>query len=130
MPPTDERACTGLQGLFPAIDHIALILRQVCQGPPVFEIVKVAGGECFAGFDLNRCDFFTIHQQTVNLFAVIILPKIGLAIVAAMKVALDELIDDQILKKRAFQVMQADLALRADAEQRTGDTRIVKIEFG
>jgi hypothetical protein len=34
-----------------------------------------------------------------------------------MEIALDELIDDQIFKQRPFQVMQADLAGVADAQQ-------------
>jgi hypothetical protein len=63
-----------LHGLFPAIDQIALIFRPARQCPPVFEVVKVAGGHRLAGFDLNRCDSLAIHQiscfiQIRNLIA-------------------------------------------------------------
>ena len=117
MSPTNKCAGAGLHGLFPAIDHIALIFRQVRQWSPVSEVVKIAGGQRFAGLDLNWSDFVTIHQQAVDLLTMIVLPKIGLAIVPAMEGALDELIDDQILKKRAFHVVQVDLIFVADAKQ-------------
>ena len=60
----------------------------------------------------------------------IVLPEIRLAALAAMKIALDELVDDQILEERTLQVMQVDLVLIANAKQGTGHARIVKIEFG
>jgi len=43
---------------------------------PVFEIGKVAVGNCFAGFDLHGHDFFSVYQQAINFFAGTVLPII------------------------------------------------------
>ena len=59
-----------------------------------------------------------------------VLPKVRQVILAAMEASLDELVKDQVLEERAFQVMQIDLTLVSDAEQRAGHTGIIKIEFG
>jgi hypothetical protein len=75
-----------------------MIFRDRCQLAPVLEVVKVTGRHRFTRFDLNRCNFIAIHEQTINLFAMIILPKIRQAIFDAMEVTLNKLIDDQILK--------------------------------
>ena len=97
---------------------------------PIFEIIKVTIGNCFTRFNLNWHDFFADHQQAVNLFAATILPKIRQTIFAAIEIMLDKLVDDQILKERAFHVMQVDLTFIADAKQRASDARIVKVKFG
>lgn len=97
---------------------------------PILEIIKVTIGNCLTRFNLNWYDFFTVHQQAVNLFPSAIRPKIRQMIFTVIKIVLDKLVDNQILKECAFHIMQVDLILIVDAKQRAGDTRIVKIEFG
>ena len=109
LPPTDKRACAGLQGLIAAKDHITLLFRRSGKLAPIFDIIKVTIGNRFTGFNLNRHDFFVVHQQAVDLFAAAILPKIWRTNFAAIEIVLNKLVDDQILKKRAFHVMQVDL---------------------
>jgi hypothetical protein len=122
--------CAGSQGLIAAINHITWFFRRCVKLMPIFEIIKVTIGNCLTRFNLNWHDFFTIHQQAVNLFPSAVLPKIRQMIFTAIKIVLDKLVDNQILKECAFYIMQVDLILIVDAKQRAGDTRIVKIEFG
>lgn len=114
-----------------AINHITLFFfRHSGKLMPIFEIIKVTIGNCFTGFNLNRHAIFAVHQQAANLFTAAVLPKIRRMIFAAIENLLDKLVDDQILKESALYVMQVDLVLVVDAEQRIGDACIVKIEFG
>ncbi len=77
---------------------------------------QYSSGNRFTGFNLNRYDFFTIHLQTVNFFAVTILPKVQRTIFAAIEIVLDKLVDNQVFKERAFHIMQIDLILVIDAQ--------------
>lgn len=117
FPPTNKRACAGLQGLIAAIDHITLFFRRSGKVTPIFEIIKVTIGNRSTRFNLNWHDFYTVHQQAVNLFASTILPKVWQAIFAAIEIMLDKLVDDQILKEGTFHIMQIDLILVVDAQK-------------
>ena len=102
--------------LFTAINNVTLLCRRAGRLTPIFKVFKVAIGDRFTGFNFNRHNIFSIHQQAIDLFAMTILPKVRQVILAAMEASLDELVQDQVLEEGAFHVMQIDLALVADAQ--------------
>ena len=106
-----------MHGLFAAIDYVTLLFLRAGRLTPIFKVFKIAIGYRFTGFNFNRHNIFSIHQQAIDLFAMTILPKVRQVILTAMEASLDELVKDQVLEECAFHVMQIDLALVADAQQ-------------
>ena len=75
---------------------------------PVLEVIKLAGRHRLLDFISTGMIFG--HLQTNSRFPiVVVLLKIGLVILTVLDIAPNEFVDDQILKKYAFHVMQVDL---------------------
>ena len=61
LPPTNKRAYASLHGLIPPKDNITLLFIFARKLIPEFQVIKIAIGNCFTGFNFDRYNIFSIY---------------------------------------------------------------------
>ena len=130
FPPGFHLAGGGTHRPVAAIDDRPILRTGARQAAPIVQTGKIAFRKGRSGFDFVSLRPASLPAKQIDLVAGAVAPEGERRFQAPVIIAFEKLVDHQVLEQTAPQIMGVELVDVADFEQRAGQPRVVKVEFG